>query len=70
MADIAATLRGWCTDWNGANMVRGEPPRDGLHCDALLDAAVDLWNKYYQAAHAALKAALSETDVKKAPEHD
>lgn len=37
--EIERKLRGWCTDWNGAAMARGEPPRDGLHCDDLLDAA-------------------------------
>lgn len=39
---IAEKLRGWCTDWNGAPMVRGEPPRDGLHCGDLLDAASEI----------------------------
>jgi hypothetical protein len=38
-ANIGEKLLGWCTDWNGAPMVRGEPPRDGLHCDDLYDAA-------------------------------
>ena len=37
-ADILERLEGWVTDWNGAAMVRGEPPRDGLHCDVLYDA--------------------------------
>jgi hypothetical protein len=40
--DIVNKLRGWCTDWNGSQMVRGEPPRDGLHCDDLLDAADEI----------------------------
>jgi hypothetical protein len=38
-SDVAAKLRAWCTDWDGSSMKRGEPPRDGLHCDDLLDAA-------------------------------
>ena len=38
MSDLVERLIGWCTDWNGEPMVRGEPPRDGLHCDILLDA--------------------------------
>lgn len=38
-AELVERLKGWCTDWNGAAMVRGEPPRDGLHCDILYDAA-------------------------------
>lgn len=41
-SEIAKKLREWCTDWNGAAMVRGEPPRDGLHCDILLDAAAEI----------------------------
>lgn len=42
MNDVLERLRGWCTDWNGAPMVRGEPPRDGLHCDVLFDAADEI----------------------------
>jgi len=42
MSDIVERLRNWCTDWNGAQMVRGEPPRDGLHCDDLLDAVAEI----------------------------
>ncbi len=41
-AELVLRLRGWCTDWNGAQMVRGEPPRDGLHCDILLDSATTI----------------------------
>ena len=40
--DIMERIRGWCIDWNGAPMMRGEPPRDGLHCDDLLDAADEI----------------------------
>lgn len=40
--DIVERLRQWVTDWNGAAMVRGEPPRDGLHCDILYDAADEI----------------------------
>lgn len=42
MSDIVERLKSWCTDWNGAQMVRGEPPRDGLHCDDLLDAVAEI----------------------------
>ena len=38
MSDVLAKLRNWVTDWNGLGMVRGEPPRDGLHCDDIYDA--------------------------------
>lgn len=40
--DIAETLRSWTIDWNGAPMVDGEPPRDGLHCKILRDAADEI----------------------------
>lgn len=39
---LVERLNGWCTDWDGSQMVRGEPPRDGLHCDDLMDAAAAL----------------------------
>lgn len=42
--DIALRLRSWTIDWNGQPMVRGEPPRDGLHCDDLIDAALEIEN--------------------------
>ena len=42
MTNIVKRLRSWCTDWNGAKMVRGESPRDGLHCDDLFDAADEI----------------------------
>lgn len=42
MGDVVERLKNWCTDWNGQQMVRGEPPRDGLHCDDLLDAADEI----------------------------
>jgi hypothetical protein len=42
MADIVTKLRGWCADWNDSRMVRGEPPRDGIHCDVLYDAADEI----------------------------
>ena len=37
--DLVKRLRNWTTDWNGAKMVPGEPPRDGLHCDIIDEAA-------------------------------
>ena len=39
---IVDRLRNWCTDWNGAPMNPGEPPRDGLHCDDLISAAAEI----------------------------
>lgn len=42
MIDQAAKLRTWTVDWNGALMVDGEPPRDGLHCRDLRDAAAEI----------------------------
>src|SRR6185312_7390777 len=42
MSDIVQRLRNWCTDWDRAPMARGEPPRDGLHCDDLLEAAAEI----------------------------
>ena len=42
MSDIVQRLRNWCTDWDRAPMARGEPPRDGLHCGDLLDAAAEI----------------------------
>lgn len=38
MTNLERVLRGWVTDWNGEPMARGEPPRDGIHCDVLYDA--------------------------------
>lgn len=35
-------LRSWTIDWNGAPMVDGEPPRDGLHCRDLRDGADEI----------------------------
>ena len=40
--DVVERLRSWCTDWNGARMADGEPPRDGLHCDELREAADEI----------------------------
>jgi hypothetical protein len=42
MNAIVKQLRAWVTDWNGQPMVRGEPPRDGIHCDVLIDAAAEI----------------------------
>lgn len=56
---IAEKLRGWCTDWNGAAMVRGEPPRDGIHCDDLLDAIAEI-----ERLQAAKRRALNIADVR------
>ena len=42
MHDIAERLEGWFTDWNGARMVPGEPPRDGIHCDVLMEAKAEI----------------------------
>ena len=40
--ELAERLIGWCTDWNGSQMARETSPRDGIHCDVLLDAATAL----------------------------
>lgn len=40
--DIVDRLIGWTTDWNGQQMVDGEPPRDGLHCDIIREAAAEI----------------------------
>ena len=37
--NLIERLRAWTTDWDGSQMVDGEPPRDGLHCDILREAA-------------------------------
>ena len=42
MTDIVERLRGWFTDWDGSRMVPGEPPRDGIHCDILMEAADEI----------------------------
>ena len=39
---LADRLSNWTTDWDGSKMAPGEPPRDGLHCDDLDDAAATL----------------------------
>jgi hypothetical protein len=59
MTDIVERLRAWCIDWNGSQMVRGEPPRDGLHCDDLLDAAAEI-ERLRNVAQGALLPALIE----------
>lgn len=43
--DLIERLTGWFTDWNGERMVPGEPPRDGIHCDILMEAATALAEK-------------------------
>jgi len=40
--DIVERLRAWVTDWDGSQMVDGEPPRDGLHCNELREAAAEI----------------------------
>ena len=40
--DVVERLRGYCVDWNGAPMDRGEAPRDGLHCGDLMEAAAEI----------------------------
>lgn len=42
MTEIVERLRGWCIDWDNTPMDRGARPRDGLHCDCLLDAADEI----------------------------
>ena len=42
MTDIVERLRGWATDWDGSQMVDDEPPRDGLHCGLLREAADEI----------------------------
>lgn len=37
--DLVKRLRNWTTDWDGSKMVPGEPPKDGLHCDIIDEAA-------------------------------
>jgi hypothetical protein len=39
---IVERLSAWTTDWDGSRMVDGEPPRDGLHCDILREAAATI----------------------------
>ena len=36
---LVERLRNWTTDWDGSKMVAGEPPKDGLHCDIIDEAA-------------------------------
>jgi hypothetical protein len=40
MTDLVKRLRSYTTDWDGAKMVPGEPPIDGLRCE-IIDAAAD-----------------------------
>lgn len=40
--DLIERLRGWVTDWDGSPMVPGEPPRDGIHCDVLIEAIAEI----------------------------
>jgi hypothetical protein len=42
MHDITERLESWFTDWDGSCMVPGEPPRDGIHCDVLMDAKAEI----------------------------
>lgn len=37
--ELVERLRCWTTDWNDTKMVPGEPPRDGIHCDIIDEAA-------------------------------
>lgn len=39
LADLVKRLRAWTVDWDCSQMARGEPPRDGLDCATLRDAA-------------------------------
>ena len=57
--DITERLAGWTTDWDGSQMVDGEPPRDGLHCDVLREAAAEILRLRAELA-AARDAALEE----------
>jgi len=57
-ARVAENLWGWTTDWDGSWMKDGEPPRDGLHCDALREAASIIGKLHSQA-----KEARSERDA-------
>lgn len=39
---LSDRLRQWVTDWDGSQMQDGEPPRDGIHCDIIREAATAL----------------------------
>lgn len=39
---LSERLRQWVTDWDGSQMQDGEPPRDGIHCDIIREAATAL----------------------------
>ena len=64
--DLVKRLRNWTTDWDGAKMVPGEPPRDGLHCD-IIDEAADrlaaLEHKLDALREAAVKAEAALADI-------
>ena len=42
MTDIVKRLTAWTIDWDDSRMVDGEPPRDGIHCDVLREAAAEI----------------------------
>ena len=42
VTDIVKRLTAWTIDWDDSRMVDGEPPRDGIHCDVLREAAAEI----------------------------
>ena len=70
MSDISEKLRALTVDWNGKPMADGEPPRDGLHCKDLRDAADEIErlrfeNANYRAVAGAINNDQVFADIKK-----
>lgn len=54
MSNLELRLRSWTIDWNGATMDDREPPRDGVICRDLREAADEIGR---------LRAAISRIDA-------